>query len=560
VLESAAVTVAEPPEPAVLVVPDADKAPAGPLPVPEPSVPPTAEAGPADRAPALHGPALAAAAAGRAAEAVGLLRDLGARAPSPAADLYRDPENVDLFLSLVWRHQREAPTAVRAALDFVLRHRHARFAGEEAEAGPREVAHALPAGSALVELVRFTPSFVGQDSDPVMARQDRNPVPRDCYLAFVLAAGEPDRVTLLDLGEAVTLDRLVTDFRAWIADAQPAPAWRPADARSMTPPAAVALRQALLDPLAPALAGRTRWFVAPAGALAGVPLDVLPQADGRPLLETHEVSYVDSGLDVLYFGTAPEEQPGPSVVVADPDFDLFCLGARTTDAPAVRPAPDPDAVGRFERLTATRRAAKHFAALLGVEPWLGGLVRKRRLQGLRSPRVLHLATHAALDAGPALALAGANGYGPGHWPAEGDDDGLLTAAEVAGLDLQATELVVLSSCDPGPAAAPAAEALLALRRAFLQAGAAAVVLSLWKVADYHVKELLSDFYQRLLAGAGRAEALRQARLALRERYPDRPEYWGAFACHGDPGPLRPLPGPRKKARAAGLAGVLGWGR
>jgi CHAT domain-containing protein len=46
-----------------------------------------------------------------------------------------------------------------------------------------------------------------------------------------------------------------------------------------------------------------------------------------------------------------------------------------------------------------------------------------------------------------------------------------------------------------------------------------------------------DFYQRILGGEGRAEALRQAQQSLRRRYPD-PYYWGAFICQGDPGPLR----------------------
>jgi CHAT domain-containing protein len=62
------------------------------------------------------------------------------------------------------------------------------------------------------------------------------------------------------------------------------------------------------------------------------------------------------------------------------------------------------------------------------------------------------------------------------------------------------------------------------------------VISLWKVPDEQTQELMVDFYQRLLAGEGRAEALRHAQLALKEKYP-HPYYWGAFICQGDPGPL-----------------------
>jgi tetratricopeptide (TPR) repeat protein len=499
-----------------------------------------------DASTALRGLILTCAATGRLAEAAGLLQRLLAPDRPRPADPFQDPESLELFLSLVLQHAAGVPEVVRSGLDFVLRHRAARFAaGEAPDAGPDEVARSLPADSALVEFVCSRP--------PGSAAR---------YLAFVLPAGDAARATLHDLGEAAALDRLSAAFRAWITGEQDgervAPVWRPPAARGAALAAGATLRAALFDPLTGALGGRTRLLLAPAGNLACLPVEVLPGADGRPLLETHQISYVDSGLDVLYFGVQPEEQPGPSVVAADPDFDLY-LAALPPGAPGCRLAPGPDASGRFERLSATRRGAKRFAALLGVEVWLAGAARKPALQAVRSPRVLHLATHCVcggdVPGGAVLALAGANGYGPGSRPPAGADDGLLTAAEIAGLDLRATELVVLSACDTGPSAAPAGDGVRALGRAFLQAGAAAVVLSLWKVTDWHVKELLSDFYERVLAGAPRAEALRQAQLTLRARFPDRPEYWGAFVCHGDPGPLRPLPGGRKKGKA-GLLGAL----
>jgi CHAT domain-containing protein len=61
-------------------------------------------------------------------------------------------------------------------------------------------------------------------------------------------------------------------------------------------------------------------------------------------------------------------------------------------------------------------------------------------------------------------------------------------------------------------------------------------MSLWKVPDDQTRELMEHFYRRLLAGEGRAEALRQAQLAMKEKYPE-PFYWGAFICQGDPSPL-----------------------
>jgi CHAT domain-containing protein len=135
-----------------------------------------------------------------------------------------------------------------------------------------------------------------------------------------------------------------------------------------------------------------------------------------------------------------------------------------------------------------------------------------------------------------LALAGANTWlRAGKLPEEAED-GLLTAEDVTGLDLLTTELVVLSACETGLGQVHVGEGVLGLRRAFVLAGAKTLVMSLWKVPDEQTQELMVSFYQRLLAGEGRAEALRQAQLAMKVKYPD-PFYWGAFICQGDPSPL-----------------------
>jgi hypothetical protein len=135
-----------------------------------------------------------------------------------------------------------------------------------------------------------------------------------------------------------------------------------------------------------------------------------------------------------------------------------------------------------------------------------------------------------------LALAGANTWLKGGSPPDEAEDGLLTAEDVTGLDLLATELVVLSACQTGLGKIHVGEGVFGLRRAFVLAGAKTLVMSLWKVPDEQTQELMVDFYQRLMAGEGRAEALRQAQLAMKAKYPD-PFYWGAFICQGDPSPL-----------------------
>ncbi len=150
-----------------------------------------------------------------------------------------------------------------------------------------------------------------------------------------------------------------------------------------------------------------------------------------------------------------------------------------------------------------------------------------RLSGRRLPNPL-------LRSG--LALAGANTWlQDGALPPE-VEDGILLAEDVTGLDLLNTELVVLSACDTGLGDIHAGEGVFGLRRAFVLAGAKTLVMSLWKVPDHATQELMVDFYERVLLGEGRAEALHAAQRSLKERYP-HPRYWGAFICQGDPTPI-----------------------
>ena len=136
-----------------------------------------------------------------------------------------------------------------------------------------------------------------------------------------------------------------------------------------------------------------------------------------------------------------------------------------------------------------------------------------------------------------LALAGVNTWLRAGVPPAEAEDGLLTAEDVSGLDLLATELVVLSACETGLGMVHAGEGVFGLRRAFVLAGARTLVMSLWKVPDQQTQELMEEFYRRILDGQPRADALREAQLAMKAKYPD-PLYWGAFICQGDPVPLR----------------------
>lgn len=120
-----------------------------------------------------------------------------------------------------------------------------------------------------------------------------------------------------------------------------------------------------------------------------------------------------------------------------------------------------------------------------------------------------------------------------------DEDGILTALEVTGLNLQGTQLVVLSACETGRGELAAGEGVYGLRRALVLAGSQSQVISLWKVDDTATQEWMVAYYSRLLDGVPRAQALRDTQRAFLE-HPDysHPYYWAAFIGSGDWRPLQ----------------------
>ena len=116
----------------------------------------------------------------------------------------------------------------------------------------------------------------------------------------------------------------------------------------------------------------------------------------------------------------------------------------------------------------------------------------------------------------------------------GNDDGVLTALEAAGLDLWGTKLVVLSACDTGVGEVLNGEGVQGLRRALVLAGSESQMMSLWPVSDRGTRDLMVEYYRALRSGAGRNEALRQIQLRmLRDPKRRHPFYWASFIQSGE---------------------------
>lgn len=419
----------------------------------------------------------------------------------------------------------------------------------------------LPERSALVEFL-CVPALHAS----AILEQGESRWGPDRYCTFVVTPDSAGNVRLMDLGNAQGIDENIALLRGKITPegrARDLLADEAASAGQEYIEVAADLGRALVDPLQPALVGRSRLFIAPDAQLYTLPFEILPLEQGRVLIDDYEITYVTAGRDLIPVQHTSHEPANPAVVIADPDYDLT---ATTMVEQAPGEGEDEDrlrAAGlHFTRLPGTHVEGRHIAELLGVEAWLGADAVEGRLKQQRSPVILHIASHGyflkdqpekasagdgrrAFNAYPfpllnsGLALAGANTWlRRGRLP-ESAEDGLLTAADLATMDLSGTELVVLSACDTGLGQVAVGQGVYGLRCSVGIAGARTLVMSLWNVPDAETQELMEDFYRRLKRGEPRSIAFRGAQLALRARRPD-PYYWGAFICQGDSGSVPAL--------------------
>lgn len=175
-----------------------------------------------------------------------------------------------------------------------------------------------------------------------------------------------------------------------------------------------------------------------------------------------------------------------------------------------------------------------------------------QIKALQSPKILHIATHGFFlaDLKPennefgiesrngrfnpllrsGLLLAGAqNTINLEEIP--GEEDGILTAYEAMNLDLDNTDLVVMSACETGLGEVKNGEGVYGLQRSFLVAGAGNLIMSLWKVNDATTQMLMSSFYKNWFEGKSRLEAFNLAIAEVRNEFKE-PYYWGAFVMLG----------------------------
>ncbi len=304
--------------------------------------------------------------------------------------------------------------------------------------------------------------------------------------------------------------------------------------------AAAKLAQLVLWPISAKLTHR-RVMIVPDDSLHTVPFSVLPwsaDADAPLLLERSELSVVPSTLFVTHPRLAARYSGSPRLeLIGDPVFQASrwqreCAAEESARAQpvALNRRSMPDLPGSRQEVLAIERLAQRAPTSIRVSKQLGCKATPSALRAAASagPDLLHIATHGDVDAyRPRLSALALTQDSPGN-------GGASTVGLLDILNMHVgSRLVVLSACDTSRGRLLPGEGVLGPAQAFLQAGAATVVASYWRIPDEHTAPFMETFYRYLLVDRlSAAAALRRAQLDYAK---DRASFdWAAFTLYGWP--------------------------
>ena len=314
----------------------------------------------------------------------------------------------------------------------------------------------------------------------------------------------------------------------------------------------------LWKPIAASLPQDTKKiYIGADGPLNFLSFATLLDDQGKFLSERYQIAYVGSARDLLRL--AKPSSAKNLVIYANPIFSSVSTNgapsSKTNDALLGMRAIELAEFAKVQlpQLPGSEREAAIVSQIAMDAQWtnethLGLDASKKGLMTMTAPAVLHLATHGfflggeeiggdgergmkiaavtdattpAPSANPkplkispmrqsGVALTGGQStlqaWGRGEFP-DPSNDGILTAEEVAGLDLDGNWLVTLSACETGVGQVQSGEGVFGLRRAFMMAGAQNLLMTLWPVSDDVTPKIMADFYKKALATHDAAGAL-----------------------------------------------------
>ena len=424
----------------------------------------------------------------------------------------------------------------------------------------------LPRGAVFVEYLRY--EYISLKPDSVIPR----------YLVVIV--NKDKEPVIMDLGRASDIDPLVGEYRQHMLSVAATGKMPDRVAQFEYMSVSEGLYRRIWRMVEEYAAGKDLVLIAPDGALNMVSFTGLIDDDGRYLIEKYPIHYLSSGRDLIRLKEREAKGRG-LFALGDPDYNAPPLARASVPAVPGDTIPEPvsyamanirSACGELEKmrmspLPGTRKEVEAIAARwekFSDEPAVvcfGSDASEERFKAdAPGSRIIHLATHGyflestgrseILGQGlesdirfvgesplllSGLFLAGANLHGEGA-DSLGMEDGILTAYEVSAMDLEGTELVVLSACETGLGEVREGEGVYGLRRAFQMAGARIIISALWPVSDEMTADMIGRLYEEksefISATMHRIQLEKIAELRSQGKV-DHPCSWGAFITLGD---------------------------
>jgi len=313
------------------------------------------------------------------------------------------------------------------------------------------------------------------------------------------------------------------------------------------------------------LKGVKQLYLSLDGVFNQINIGTLLKPDGTYVRDAYNMRILSSTRDMLLMQPTTRTTDRTAYLFGFPKYDLaHATIENMLEDRGMSRSRDIDQTADLERfgfteLPGTKTETEEITRLLESKNWLTNLYLSDKaleedLKAVSNPSVLHIATHGfflddvtkkegGLELGvradvsrenpllrSGLLLTGAAQTARGEIN-PGIENGIFTAYEAMNLNLQQTELVVLSACETGRGEIKNGEGVYGLQRAFQIAGAEAIIMSLWKVDDTATQMLMTEFYRSWIAGKSKTDALRQAQDVVKASY-NHPYYWGAFVLVG----------------------------
>ena len=285
------------------------------------------------------------------------------------------------------------------------------------------------------------------------------------------------------------------------------------------------LHQLLIEPIAELLPNdlEQRVVFIPQGELFLVPFPALQDESGTYLIEQYTILTAPS---IQVFDLT--RQQSTTIDRSTTSTEILTVGNPVM--PEVR-IPERNVSTQLPTLIGAEQEAKAIANFFNTEALIGAQATEQAIkEQISNAGIVHLATHGLLEYGIPEESGVRDVPGAIALTPTATEDGLLTAAEILELDLQA-ELVVLSACDTGLGRVTG-DGVIGLSRSLIAAGTPSVIVSLWSIPDAPTAELMVEFYRQMQQGKDKAQALRQAMLITKETHPN-PRDWAAFTLIGE---------------------------